>query len=75
MVGREVAAGGSGHISVAGDVPVARVLDRAPHLQPWKGKPHEIIYLMDKATALHMRRSNKQFIYRYIGKLKFRFNS
>ena len=43
LVWREVAAGGCGHVSVAGDVPVTRVLDRAPHLQPWKGKPHEII--------------------------------
>jgi hypothetical protein len=43
LVGREVAARGCGNVTVAGDVPVTRVLDRAPHLQPWKGKPHEII--------------------------------
>jgi hypothetical protein len=52
LVRREVAARGCGHVPVAGDVPVTRVLDRAPHLQPWKGKPHEIIlenYV--KATA------------------------
>ncbi len=75
LVGREVAAGGCGNVTVAGNVPVTRVLDRAPHLQPWKREAawDYTWKLFWWKELLHMCTCDarwKQFIYRCIGKFK-----